>query len=46
LQSVILFLSQRLAEESQFEIQKYAEAIKEIVEPLFPISFKSLLAGH
>jgi thymidylate synthase (FAD) len=46
LQSVVLFLSQRLAEESQFEIQEYAKAIKEIVEPLFPISFKSLLTGH
>lgn len=46
LQSIALFLSQRLAEESQFEIQEYAKAIKEIVEPLFPISFKSLLTGH
>lgn len=43
LQSVVLFLSQRLAEESQFEIQTYAQAVRDIVEPLFPISFKSLL---
>jgi len=43
LQSVVLFLSQRLAEESQFEIQKYAQATRDLVEPLFPISFKSLL---
>jgi len=43
LQSVVLFLSQRLAEDSQFEIQKYASAIRSLVEPLFPISFKSLL---
>jgi thymidylate synthase (FAD) len=45
LQSVVLFLSQRLAEDSQFEIQEYARAVKEITEPLFPISFKALLNG-
>jgi thymidylate synthase (FAD) len=43
LQSVALFLTQRLAEDSQVEIQKYASAIKELTQPLFPISFKSLV---
>ena len=43
LQSVVLFLSQRLAEDSQVEIQKYAMAVKELTRPLFPISFKSLI---
>ena len=43
LQSVALFLTQRLAEDSQVEIQKYASAIKDLTQPLFPISFKSLV---
>jgi thymidylate synthase (FAD) len=43
LQSVALFLTQRLAEDSQVEIQKYAEAVKLLTQPLFPISFKSLV---
>jgi thymidylate synthase (FAD) len=43
LQSVALFLTQRLAEDSQVEIQKYAAAIKDLTQPLFPISFKSLV---
>lgn len=43
LQSVILFLNQRLAEDSQVEIQAYARAVKELTQPLFPISFKSLV---
>jgi len=44
LQSVVLFLNQRLAEDSQVEIQHYAKAIKELAQPLFPICFKSLVA--
>ncbi len=44
LQSVILFLSQRLMEDSQYEIQLYAQAVRNLVEPLFPISFKSILS--
>lgn len=43
LQSVILFLNQRLAEDSQVEIQAYAKAVKELTQPLFPITFKSLV---
>lgn len=46
LQSVVLFLAQRLAEDSQFEIQEYARATRELVEPLFPMSFKALLADR
>jgi thymidylate synthase (FAD) len=44
LQSVALFLSQRLAEDSQVEIQKYADAVKDLTQPLFPISFKALVS--
>lgn len=43
LQSVILFLNQRLSEDSQVEIQAYARAVKDLTQPLFPISFKSLV---
>ena len=43
LQSVAWFLRQRLAEDAQYEIQQYAQAVKQIVEPLFPISVKELM---
>ena len=43
LQSVILFLTQRLSEESQVEIQKYAEAVHELIQPEFPMSMKALM---
>lgn len=42
LQSVALFLNQRLSEDSQVEIQRYAEAVYELIQPLFPISIKAL----
>lgn len=42
LQSVALFLNQRLSEESQFEIQQYAEAVYQLIQPIFPISIKAL----
>jgi len=45
LQSVALFLSQRLAEDSQFEIQEYARAVYELVEPIFPVSIKALIGS-
>jgi len=44
LQSVALFLNQRLSEDSQVEIQAYANAVKQLTQPLFPISFKSLVS--
>ncbi len=43
LQSVAHFLSQRLADDAQYEIQQYAEAVEQIVEPLFPVSMKALM---
>jgi thymidylate synthase (FAD) len=43
LQSVMLFLNQRLAEDSQVEIQEYAKAVKELVKDKFPISMELLV---
>lgn len=45
LQSVVLFLTQRLAEDSQVEIREYAKAVHELVQPLFPVSFLSLMGA-
>lgn len=44
LQSVALFLNQRLEEESQREIQDYARAVKDLIIDKFPISIP-LLTG-
>jgi len=38
LQSVLHFLSQRLAEDAQVEIQDYAKAVYKIIQPLFPVT--------
>lgn len=46
LQSVIHFLSQRLEDDAQWEIQQYAKAVDELVRPLFPVSFDALLGGE
>jgi thymidylate synthase (FAD) len=43
LQSVALFLNQRLSEDSQAEIQEYAKAVHELVKPLYPVSLYALL---
>jgi thymidylate synthase (FAD) len=42
LQSVAHFLQQRLAHDSQVEIQEYAKAVKELAEPHFPVSIAEL----
>jgi thymidylate synthase (FAD) len=42
LQSVAHFLQQRLAHDSQVEIQAYAKAVKELAEPHFPVSIVEL----
>lgn len=44
LQSVALFLNQRLEEDSQREIQEYARAVKELIIDKFPVSIP-LLTG-
>ena len=43
LQSLALFLDQRLKEDSQVEIQKYAEAVRTLAVPKFPVSIPLLL---
>jgi thymidylate synthase (FAD) len=42
LQSVAHFLRQRLAHDSQVEIQEYAKAVKALAEPHFPVSIAEL----
>ncbi|MEC1384412.1 FAD-dependent thymidylate synthase [Bacillus velezensis] len=42
LQSVAHFLNQRLAHDSQVEIQEYAKAVYSLVKPKFPISLDEL----
>ncbi len=44
LQSVALFLNQRLEEDSQREIQDFARAVKELIKDKFPVSIP-LLTG-
>ena len=46
LQSVALFLNQRLAEESQREIQHYADAVYKLVQPLYPVSISCLVGRN
>jgi len=43
LQSVCHFLNQRLAHDSQVEIQLFAKAVLELIKPLFPISVEKLV---
>lgn len=43
LQSVAHFLNQRLAHDSQAEIQAYANAVYELVQPKFPVSIGELV---
>ena len=43
LQSVALFLSQRLAEDSQKEIQLYAHAVRDLIIDRFPVSIPLLI---
>lgn len=45
LQSVVLFLSQRLSEDSQVEIQQFAKAVYELIQPEFPMSMKALMGS-
>ena len=43
LQSVAHFLAQRLAHDAQHEITQYAQAVRELVEPLYPHSIGAFL---
>jgi thymidylate synthase (FAD) len=46
LQSVALFLNQRLSEDSQIEIQEYAKAVYSLSKDKFPVSIDRLVAIH
>jgi thymidylate synthase (FAD) len=46
LQSVALFLNQRLAEDSQVEIQKYARAVYLLSQPKYPVSMSRLVGAY
>jgi thymidylate synthase (FAD) len=46
LQSVCLFLQQRLEEQSQEEIRVYAQAIAELVRDLYPVSINALVGSR
>lgn len=46
LQSIALFLNQRLAKDAQHEIIQYAESVKDLISPHFPISLSSLLGSY
>jgi len=43
LQSVALFLNQRLSDEAQKEIQAYADAVYRLAQPIFPVSISCLV---
>jgi thymidylate synthase (FAD) len=43
LQSVALFLNQRLAEDSQKEIQEYARAVYSLIVDKFPVCIELLI---
>lgn len=43
LQSIALFLNQRLEEAAQVEIRDYARAVFDLVQPIFPVSINGLV---
>lgn len=45
LQAVLHFLQLRDHPESQWEIQQYAKAVRQLVEPLFPETFEEVFGG-
>jgi thymidylate synthase (FAD) len=46
LQAVAHFIRLRADSHAQWEIQQYAAAVRAVVEPLFPVGLKALLANH
>lgn len=42
LQGVTHFLAERMEEVAQVEIQKYAQAVLQLAQPLFPVTFQAL----
>lgn len=46
LQSVCLFLVQRLEDQAQEEIRKYAEAVLHLIKDIYPVSIQSLVGKY
>lgn len=46
LQSVCLFLVQRLEDTAQDEIRRYAEAVLSLIKDIYPVSIKALIGEH
>ena len=44
MQAISHFLTQRLNEDAQGEIQAYAHAVRTLVTPLFPNALKALIS--
>lgn len=45
LAALIHLLKERLGHGAQFEFQKYAEALRDLTQPLFPVTFKTIFGG-
>ena len=45
-EAVAHFLRQRLGHDAQDEIRRYAEAVRDLVQPLFPVTLERLLRDH
>lgn len=43
LQSICLFLNQRLEHDSQYEIREYARAVHQLIAPVFPVTINCLV---
>jgi thymidylate synthase (FAD) len=43
LQSIALFLNQRLEHDAQLEIRDYSKAVHELISPKFPVSINCLV---
>lgn len=43
LQSVMHFIKQRVADDAQWEIQQYAIAIRDLIQPIFPVAMEGFL---
>lgn len=46
LQSIALFLNQRLSEDAQHEITAYAKAVEKLITPHFPVSISCLVGSY
>ena len=45
LSGVLHFLDERLEHDAQKEIQEYAKAVRDLTQPIFPATFKTIFGG-